>query len=96
MTIEETVERFIADFERDKGNGVNYLWQEAFDSALLETESSRRLKSIAFAETLLYGRRRQLQEFVNEPHANEELQELQVAIERLRRIEVVSGRAKAA
>jgi hypothetical protein len=84
MNIEETVERFIADFERNRGYGVNYFWREAYDRALTETEPARRRKSIAVAETILFGRRQQLREcIVDDPEATAELAALRVAIERL-------------
>jgi hypothetical protein len=84
MNIEQTVERFIADFEKARDSRASYFWREAFESALVETEPSRRLKSIEFAEVVLYGRRQQLQEFANELDALQELDALKVAIERLR------------
>jgi hypothetical protein len=84
MTIAETIDQFLADLERGSARGANYFWREAYDNALLETTPSKRLERIAFAETLLYGRRQQLQEFVDDLEANEELEHLQVAIERLR------------
>jgi len=93
MTIEETVERFIADFERGRDSRANYFWREAFESALAQTEQSRRKKSIEFAEVLLYGRRQQLQEFVNDLDALQELGALKVAIERLRSVTRSTERA---
>jgi hypothetical protein len=84
MTIAETIDQFLADLERGSAGGANYFWREAYDNALLEAAPSKRLERIAFAETLLYGRRQQLQEFVDDLEANEELEHLQVAIERLR------------
>jgi hypothetical protein len=84
MTIAETIDQFLADLERGSTRGANYFWREAYDSALFDTAPSKRLERIAFAETLLYGRRQQLQEFVNDLEANEELEHLKVAIEHLR------------
>jgi hypothetical protein len=84
MTIAETIDRFLADLERGSERGGNYFWREAYDSALLETEPSKRLERIAFAETVLYGRRQQLQKFTDDLEANQELEHVQVAIERLR------------
>jgi hypothetical protein len=85
MTIQETVERFITEFEQNRENGMKYFWWEAYDRALVETDPSRRARSVAFAETVLYGRRRQLEEFSADPDAAEELAALQTAMERLRR-----------
>jgi hypothetical protein len=86
MNIEETVEQFIADFERDRGSGANYFWGEAYDRALTETEPSRRRKSFAIAETILYGRREQLRACIDDPEVREESEALHLAIERLRSI----------
>jgi hypothetical protein len=84
MNIEETVERFITDFERDRQNGATYFWRQAYDRALTETEPSRRRKSIAIAETILHGRCEQLREYIaDDSQANEELTALRKAIERL-------------
>ena len=84
MNIQQTVERFIADFERNRGSGTNYFWREAFDRALTETEPARRRKSIAVAETILFGRREQLRECTeDDPEANAELAGLRIAIARL-------------
>lgn len=83
MNIEETVERFIADFERNRGYRANYFWRDVYDRALTHTEAS----SIAVAETVLYGRREQLREcMVDDPEAKVELEGLRVAIERLRSV----------
>jgi hypothetical protein len=86
MTIAETIDQFLADLHRDRVNSTNYFWRKAYESALLETEPSRRLEHTAFAEILLYGRRQQLQEFVDDLDAREELEALRVAIRRLRSI----------
>lgn len=84
MNIEKTVERSIADLERDRQNKANYFWREAYDRALIETEPSRRRKSIAVAETILYGRREQLRECIAyDPEAKAELAALLAAIEHL-------------
>ena len=84
MNIEEMVESFIADFERDRQDAVNYFWREAYDRALTETDPSRRRKNIAVAETSLYGRCEQLRVcIVDDPEAKAELAALRVAIKRL-------------
>jgi hypothetical protein len=84
MNIEETVERFIADFERNRSYTAKYFWWEAYDRALAETEPARRQKSIAVAETILVGRREQLREcVVDDPEAKAEMAALNVAIQRL-------------
>jgi hypothetical protein len=84
MTIAETIDQFLADLDRDSVNRAKYSWRKAYDSALLETEPSKRLERIAFAETLLYSRRRQLRAFIDDLDASEELEALQAAIEHLR------------
>jgi hypothetical protein len=83
MNIEETVERIISDFEKGKGN---YIWRQAYDRALFETDPSRKGRSVAFAETVLYGRRRQLEKFLDDPEAKQELEALRVALQHLRRL----------
>lgn len=85
MNIEEMVESFVADFERDRQNGANYFWREVYDRALTDTEPTRRRNSISVAETVLNGRREQLREcIVDDVQAKVELEGLRVAIERLR------------
>jgi hypothetical protein len=84
-TIEETVERCIADFERGRANAVRYFWSETYDRALTETDRSRPAKSIALAKAVLFGRRQQLEQFPNDPDAKEELKALRVAINHLPR-----------
>jgi len=83
MNIEETVERIISDFEKGKGN---YIWRQAYDRALFETDPSRKAKTVAFAETVLYGRRQQLERFSEDSEAKQELEALKVAIQHLRRL----------
>jgi hypothetical protein len=85
MNIEQTVDRIIDEFQRDRESATRYIWWTTFDRALIEIEPSRRARSSAFAETVLYGRRRQLEEFSNEPDAKIEMEALQIAIQRLRR-----------
>jgi hypothetical protein len=82
MNIQETVESIISDFEKSKGN---YIWRQAYDRALFETDPSRKARSVAFAETVLYGRRQQLERLPDDPEARQELEALRVALQRLRR-----------
>jgi len=82
MNIQETVESIISDFEKSKGN---YIWRQAYDRALFETDPSRKARSVAFAETVLYGRRQQLERLPDDPEAQQELEALRVALQRLRR-----------
>lgn len=84
MNIEETVERFIADFEKDRTNAVKYFWWETYNKALTETTDARIARSRAFAETVLYGRQQQLEQFLDDPAAREELGALRMAINRIR------------
>lgn len=84
MNIQETVERIISDFEKVKGSATNYIWGQAYERALNETHPSRKARSVAFAETVLYGRRQQLEKFLDDPEAKQELEALKVAILRLR------------
>jgi len=51
LNIEETVEQFIADFEKDK-NAASYIWGQAYDRALTEIDPSLKARSVAFAETV--------------------------------------------
>jgi hypothetical protein len=84
MNIEETVERFIADFERNRSYTAKYFWWETYDRALAETAPAKMRKSVAVAETILVGRREQLREcIVDDPEAKAELAALNVAIQRL-------------
>ena len=82
MNIQETVESIISDFEKSKGN---YIWRQAYDRALFETDPSRKARSVAFAETVLYGRRQQLERLPDDPEAQQELEALRVALQRMRR-----------
>jgi hypothetical protein len=86
MTIEETIDRFLADLKKSRDTGPNYPWREACDSALSETEPSRQRKSIAVAETVLYGRREQLRGRIDDPELRDESEALHLAIERLRSV----------
>jgi hypothetical protein len=86
MTTSETIDKFLADVDRDSLNRANYFWREVYESSLLETKPSKKLERMAFAETLLYGRRQQLQELAVDVDAEDEWEELQVAIERLRSV----------
>ena len=84
MNIEETVERYIAEFERNRSYTTKYFWWEAYDRALTETAPAKTRKSIAVAETILIGRREQLREcIVDDPEAKAEMAALNVAIQRL-------------
>jgi hypothetical protein len=84
MNIEETVERYIADFERYRTVAQKYFWKEIYDRALNETVPSRRARSISLAQTVLCGRHEQLQHFPDDPDTREEVEALRLAIERLR------------
>jgi hypothetical protein len=83
MNIEETVERFIADFERDRTNAPRYFWWEAYDRVLTQTDPSRRARAIALAKAVLCGRRQQIEQFPDDLYVREELEALRVAIESL-------------
>jgi len=83
MNIEEVVEEIVADFEKNK-NAPNYIWGQAVESAVTEIDPSPKARSVAFAETILYGRRRQLQKSPDTLAANQETIALNVAIQRLR------------
>jgi len=85
MNIKETVDRLIADFEQDRTKAAKYFWWwEAYERALTETTDSRIARSTAFAETILAGRRLQLEQFPDDPGVREELAALRVAIKHLR------------
>ena len=85
MNIEEVVEEIIADFEENKNkNASKYIWGQAYESALTEIDPSPKARSVAFAETILYGRRRQLQKSPDSLEGNQETVALNVAIQRLR------------
>jgi len=86
MNLKETVESIISDFEKVKTSGTNYIWGQAYQRALTETDPSRRTRSVAFAETILYGRRLQLEKFPDDPETKQELEALKVAIQHLRRL----------
>ena len=85
MNIEETVEQILAEFEKDK-NATNYIWGQAYERALTEIDPSLKARSVAFAQTVMYGRRLQLQESPESPDAKQETIALNVAIQRLRRL----------
>jgi len=84
MNLKETVESILSDFEKLKASGTNYIWGKAYERALTETDPSRKSRSVAFAETVLYGRRLQLEKFPDDPEAKQELEALKVAIQHLR------------
>jgi len=84
MNLKETVESILADFEKLKASGTNYIWGQAYERALTETDPSQRTRSVAFAETVLYGRRLQLEKLPDEPATKQELEALKVAIQHLR------------
>ena len=86
MNLKETVENIISDFEKVKASATNYIWGQAYERALIETDASRKARSVAFAETVLYGRRQQLEKFSDDPEAKRELEALKVAIQHLRRL----------
>ena len=86
MNLKQLVENIISDFEKVNGSATNYIWGQAYESALNERDPSRQARRIAFAEAVLYGRRQQLQKFLNEPEAKQELEALNVAIKHLRRL----------
>jgi hypothetical protein len=86
MTLKETVESIVSDFEKLKASATNYIWGQAYERALTETDPSRKTRSIEFAETVLYGRRQQLEKFSDDPEAKRELEALKVAIQHLRRL----------
>jgi hypothetical protein len=67
MTIEETVDRFIADFERDRA-ASRYIWWEAYDRALIDSTGSKATRGMAVAQTVLLGRRQQLEQFPDDPY----------------------------
>jgi|KBSMisStaDraftv2_1062788.scaffolds.fasta_scaffold1256690_1 hypothetical protein len=83
MNIEETVEQILAEFEKDK-NAANYIWGQAYERALTEIDASLKARSVAFAHTVLYGRRLQLRESPDSLEAKQETVALDVAIQRLR------------
>jgi len=85
MNIEETVEQILAEFEKDK-NATNYIWGQAYERALTEIDPSLKARIVAFAQTVLHGRRLQLQESPESPDAKQETVALDVAIQRLRRL----------
>ena len=85
MNIEETVEQILAEFEKDK-NAANYIWGQAYERALTEIHPSLKARSVAFAETVLYGRRQQLTRIKDDPEAKQETVALNVAIQRLQRL----------
>jgi hypothetical protein len=84
MNLKEAVESILSDFEKLKASGTNYIWGQAYERALAETDPSRKSRSVAFAETVLYGRRLQLEKFPDDPEAKQELEALKVAIQHLR------------
>lgn len=85
MNIEEAVDEIIADFEENKNkNAPKYIWRQAYESALTEIDPSPKARRVAFAETVLYGRRRQLQKSSDSFEENQETVALNVAIQRLR------------
>ena len=88
MNLKETVESILSDFEKLKTSGTNYIWGQAYERALTETDPSRKAWSIAFAETILYGRRLQLEKLPDDPDTKQELEALKVAIQHIR----VAGR----
>ena len=85
MNVEETVDKIISDFEKDK-TAASYIWGQAYERALTETNPSLKARSIAFAQTVLYGRRRQLEQFPDDSEAKQETAALSVAIQRLRKL----------
>jgi hypothetical protein len=86
MNLKETVESIISDFEKVKASATKYIWGQAYERALSETDASRKARNVAFAETVLYGRRQQLEKFSDDPEAKQELEALKVAIQHLRRL----------
>jgi hypothetical protein len=84
MNIEEMVERYIADFEKDRTAAQRYFWREVYDRALNENAPSQRARSVSIAQTVLYGRHQQLQQFPDDPDTREEIEALRIAIEHLR------------
>ena len=84
MNLKETVEGIIADFEKLKASGTNYIWGPAYERALTETDPSQKTRNIAFAETILYGRRLQLEKLPADQDTRQELEALKVAIQHLR------------
>jgi hypothetical protein len=85
MNLEETVEQILAEFENDK-NAAYYIWGQAYERALRQIDPSLKASSFAFAETLLYGRRSQLQESPDSSEIKQEKVALDVAIRRLRSV----------
>jgi hypothetical protein len=86
MNLKETVESIVSDFEKVKASATNYIWGQAYESALNESDPSRQARRIAFAEIVLYGRRQQLQKFLDDPETKQELEALKVAIQHLQRL----------
>jgi hypothetical protein len=85
MNIQETVEQIISDFEKDR-NAANYIWGQAYERALTEIDPSLKARNVALAQTVLYGRRLQLQNSPDSPETKQETVALNVAIQRLRRL----------
>ena len=83
MNIEETVEQILSDFEKGK-NAANYIWRQAYERALTEIHPSLNARSAAFAQTVLYGRRLQLQESPGNPGTKQETVVSDVAMQRPR------------